>query len=222
MNYITKNDYKNLFEKLTEPLKGHFDEHGLHIGHTGAIYENNTIPVEGFLRILWGFVPYIAGGNSDNELLNTYLDGFRVGTDKNLPTYWGDCGDIDQLYVEMAPIAYALLFAKDNFWEKLSEETKDNLAKWLYQINEHFIPTNNWQMFTVLVNIALKKVDRKYSQKKIDDSLKTVEGTYLGNGWYTDGYTQRRDYYISFAIHFYCLIYAVSMEDEDPELSQKF
>lgn len=222
MNYITKNDYKNLFEKLTGPLKGHFDEHGLHIGHTGAIYENNTIPVEGFLRILWGFVPYIAGGNSDNELLNTYLDGFRVGTDKNLPTYWGDCGDIDQLYVEMAPIAYALLFAKDNFWEKLSEETKDNLAKWLYQINEHFIPTNNWQMFTVLVNIALKKVDRKYSQKKIDDSLKTVEGTYLGNGWYTDGYTQRRDYYISFAIHFYCLIYAVSMEDEDPELSQKF
>ena len=84
-----------MFEKLITPLKGHFDERGLNIGHTGAVYEKDTVPVEGFARLLWGFVPYIAGGNTNDEFLKIFLDGFKTGTDKNLSSYWGTCTDFD-------------------------------------------------------------------------------------------------------------------------------
>ena len=44
-----------------------------------------------------------------------------------------------------------------------------------------------------------------------------IEDFYLGDGWYSDGKTAQRDYYISFAMHFYSLIYAGVMKKEDPE-----
>lgn len=43
------------------------------------------------------------------------------------------------------------------------------------------------------------------------------ESFYLGNGWYSDGKRPQKDYYVSFGIHFYCLLYARFMEKEDPE-----
>lgn len=54
MNYKTKKDYTLLFEKLLQPLKNRLNNGALNIGYTSAIYRNDTIPVEGFLRILWG------------------------------------------------------------------------------------------------------------------------------------------------------------------------
>ncbi|MDY3031034.1 MAG: DUF2264 domain-containing protein [Clostridia bacterium] len=99
---------------------------------------------------------------------------------------------------------------------------KNRLANWLYQINAHDIPVNNWQFFRVLVNLALKKAGMKYSEEKLNDALGNIEEMYIGNGWYTDGHTHRCDYYISFAIHFYSLIYALVMRDEDKERSKEF
>ena len=223
MNYKTKKDYTLLFEKLLQPLKNRLNNGALNIGYTGAIYRNDTIPVEGFLRILWGLVPYIAGGTHSEELIKIYNNGFKVGSDKNSPSYWGKCGNINQLFVEMTPVAFAILFARDKFWEPLDDTTKDNLAEWLYEINNYYVPENNWQMFRVLVNLALKRVNKKHSEEKIQEALGHTEKAYRGNGWYTDGYdTQRRDYYISFAIHFYCLIYSICIADENPKLSEKY
>ena len=108
-------------------------------------------------------------------------------------------------------IAYAILFAEDKFWAPLSDRAKDNLAEWMYSINEYDIPLNNWQMFRVLVNSALKRVGKRYSQERMDEAFMHIEKMYLGDGWYTDGYTSRCDYYISFAIHFYSLLYAAAM-----------
>lgn len=223
MSYITKKDYAELFRKMTLPLEDNYDEYGLHIGATAACYESSTIPVEGFLRVLWGLVPFFAGKNEGLEqFIKIYNDGFRTGTDKNSPSYWGGFRDCDQLFVEMAAVAYSIFFARDKFWDPLDEKTKDNLAVWLYEINNYDIPENNWQMFRVLVNAALKKLERKYSAKKMEEALDNTESYYIGNGWYTDGTTQQRDYYISFAIHFYCLIYAAVMGDEDYERAERF
>ena len=156
------------------------------------------------------------------NFIEIYNNGFRTGTDPSLKSYWGGFRESDQLFVEMASIAYALFFARNKFWDPLDEKTKDNLSCWLYEINNYDLPENNWQMFRVLVNAALMKLGRKYSAKKMEEALKNTESYYIGNGWYTDGKTQQRDYYIPFAIHFYCLIYSVVMKDEDPIRSNLF
>jgi hypothetical protein len=223
MPYVTKKDYVDLFKKMTMPLKNNYDEYGLEIGVTASCYESSTIPVEGFLRVLWGLTPFFAGKNEGLEdFIKIYNDGFKNGTDRTLPTYWGGFRECDQLFVEMAAIAFAMFFAKDKFWDPLDEKTKDNLSKWLYQINNYDIPENNWQMFRALVNAALKKLGREYSAEKLEEALNNTESYYVGNGWYTDGTTLQRDYYIPFAIHFYCLIYAAVMGDEDKERSERF
>ncbi|MEA4830885.1 MAG: DUF2264 domain-containing protein, partial [Enterococcus thailandicus] len=43
------------------------------------------------------------------------------------------------------------------------------------------------------------------------------EEFYQKNGWYCDGEETQFDYYISFAIHYYSLVYARFMAEEDPE-----
>ena len=218
MSYVTKKDYAQLFVDLAKPLERHLGLYGFEIGSSAAVYSGKTANIEGFLRVLWGLVPFAAGHNDGWESwVKLYNKRFQLGTDSKLDFYWGECEEGDQLFVEMTPIAYGILFAKDKFWDPISEEAKDNLASWLYSINEHWIPTNNWQMFRVLINEALKRVGKKYSEERMQEAFNHVENNYAGNGWYKDGYTHRRDYYISFAIHFYSLLYASVTEDEDPQ-----
>lgn len=54
-----------------------------------------------------------------------------------------------------------------------------------------------------------------YSQEKIDESLKSIDSLYIGEGWYIDGASQAMDYYIPFAFHYYALLYTVI----DPDAS---
>lgn len=115
-----------------------------------------------------------------------------------------------------------LLLAPEVIWNPLSDEEKENLTTWLLQINDHDYSKNNWQFFRVLINIGLRKVEARYSEEAIDNSIAIIESCYLGDGWYTDGKTKQRDYYIAFAIHFYFLIYAKEMKEVDPERSQLF
>lgn len=78
------------------------------------------------------------------------------GTTPTSDSYWGITGEYDQRFVEMAALSCTLIHCKVDFWDSLSTVQKENLANWLYQINEHTIPNNNWLFFRVLVNIALK------------------------------------------------------------------
>lgn len=47
-----------------------------------------------------------------------------------------------------------------------------------------------------------------------------IEQMYVGNGWYSDGLTRQRDYYVAFAIHYYSLIYARLAKCEDMQRSK--
>ena len=67
----------------------------------------------------------------------------------------------------------------------------------------------------ILANIALKELGLQYSEKSIEQSWNKIEKMYLGNGWYADGNTNQRDYYISFAMHFYSLIYYKFTNNKD-------
>ena len=56
-----------------------------------------------------------------------------------------------------------------------------------------------------------------YSAEVLADSLDFIEKCYVGDGWYRDGISGLPDYYVPWAMHFYGLVYAVFMKEEDPE-----
>ena len=219
----TRADVQEAVRQLTEPLKPYYSKGGalLRLGNTGAVYEERTAQMEAFARPLWGLVPLAAGGG-DSDLWDTYVEGIRHGTDPEHEEYWGDTGHVDQRFVEMAAIGLALCLCPDRIWGPLTEKERDNLTHWLLQINGFDLPPNNWRFFIVLANLGLKRAGGEYSQESVDAALELLDTFYLGDGWYSDGATDQRDYYVPFAMHFYGLIYAGMMEKEDPERCQVY
>ena len=228
--YETKSDWQNLLGDILLPLKPHYSAGSsrLLIGSSGASYEQDTIGIEAFARPLWGLAPLWAGGGSLDKFDEIYRRGIISGTDPKSDEYWGVIHDFDQRMVEMAAFGYALLLAPDKVWEPLSNGERTNFNNWLLQINDYKSHDNNWKFFAVIVNIGLASVGGEYSRETIDFCLKEIESYYIGDGWYSDGkngdgeYYGARDYYISFAIHFYSLIYAKVMAGSDKERSDLF
>lgn len=223
MKLNSKEDFQNLLKDILSPLSGKFSPGCAYLeyGSNYAVYENIASKVEAFARPLWGLVP-LWGGSDDDFFSGIYLKGIISGTNSKSDEYWGELRDRDQRFVEMAPLAYGLLFAPEKIWAPLSDAEKNNLTKWLYSINEHTFVQNNWLFFRVLINIALKKCGCSYRADILESDLALIDSFYLGNGWYSDGKTGQKDYYIAFAIHFYSLIYAKAMENEDSARCEKF
>lgn len=218
MRLETKKDFQELMLSMLEPLIPYYTEGkaGLKLGVTSTNYDEQAIEIEAFSRPLWGLVPFWAGGGVHKAFEDIYHRGFVHGTDPEHPEYWGGFHAFDQKFVEMAAMAYGLVLAPEKIWDPLSEGEKDNLAQWLYGINEYELPVCNWVLFAVMVNVALKKAGKPYDGDKLERYLDGVESFYLGEGWYQDGDSGQKDYYISFAIHFYSLFYASVMSEEDP------
>lgn len=217
-------DYEQLLMEVLNPLKPFYSNEKayIYLGDTSAHYEDKTAGFEAFSRILWGLVPMLFGNSKESEFEEIYRKGLAAGTNKESKEYWGECRDYDQRLVEMAAISYGLLLIPDKLWKPLSENEKSNLADWLNQINDKECYKCNWQFFNVLVNIALKKLDCEYSQMQLNENLNKIESYYRNDGWYTDGDTEQKDYYISFAMQFYGIVYANYMKEEDPDRCERF
>lgn len=224
MRLETKQDFRDWMGKLLNPLKPLYSEGNarLHLGDSGVTYPQVSIEMEAFSRPLWALVPFWMGGGKDAEFEKIYREGLAHGTDPTHPEYWGGFGDYDQRFVEMAAIASGIIFTPQIVWEPLTPEEKQHLANWLYGINEYVIPDCNWQFFMILVNVALKKRGCRYCAEKLESGLQKIESYYLSGGWYRDGGSAQKDYYISFALHYYGLLYSVAMEQEDPDRCRRF
>ena len=222
--FVNKQDFQKLLTDILNPLKPYYSKGkaNLLIGSTSAAYEDETVPMEAFARPLWGLIPFFFGGGESKEFEEIYREGLRSGTNPKSKEFWGGFRDYDQRFVEMAAIATGLLMIPDKLWEPLSDAEKDNLVNWLAGINEYTLPEGNWLFFNVLVNTALRTLGRCYHKDRLEYGLSRMEDFYLGDGWYEDGPGHHKDYYTSFAIHYYSLIYAVAMEKEEPERCNKF
>ncbi|MEW9699446.1 DUF2264 domain-containing protein [Paenibacillus sp. SI8] len=215
-----KEDLRRAFDELTVPLKPHYSKGSarLYMGQTGTSYTDEVAGFEGFSRILWGLSPLLAGGG-ESDLWDIYVEGIRHGTDPAHEEYWGQVSDYDQRLVEMAAFGLTLALVPGKLKEKLSEQELQRLVAWLSQINDHKLYDCNWLFFRVMVQLGFKGAGLPYSRELMEEILIEVERFYLGDGWYTDGVGGHSDYYVPFAIHYYSLVYAVLMEDEDPERS---
>ncbi|MCD8336757.1 MAG: DUF2264 domain-containing protein [Lachnospiraceae bacterium] len=223
----------------------------LEIGVTSAHYESDTVPMEAFARPLWGLAPFWAGGGRDErssgksermrsdseksragaerddltqyrDFEEIYNNGLSAGADPAHPEYWHTCRDFDQKFCEMAAIAYAMLLAPEQVWDSLSDEAKKNLTEWLWEINRHECCACNWQWFAIVTNLALKVRGMPYSRERMETGLAMLEDYYDAGGWYRDGNGGEKDYYNPFVMVSYGLLYAMFMEEEEPERCAAF
>lgn len=167
-------------------------------------------------------MPFWAGGGHDAAWEEIYRRGLVSGTTPGGPGYWGSCRDLDQKFVEMAAIAYGLLLTPDVLWDPLTDTERENLAKWLDNINHYECSHSNWQFFCILVNCALKKRGMPYNKERLELGLTRIDSYYDTHGWYFDGKGGMKDYYNGFAIVFYSLLYAMTMQQDDPARCEKF
>lgn len=219
----TRSDMVNALEQLVRPLRPFYSKGGarLALGGTGVSYPAAVAEMEGFSRVLWGLVPLLAGGGT-HELWDVVLNGIRCGTNPEHEEYWGEVGDYDQRLVEMAVFGYALALIPERIWEPLRPEERDRLHRWLNQINRHPCYDCNWLFFNVLVNVGFRKAGLPYDAEQLERNLNRLDAFYLEDGWYSDGIGGHSDYYVPFAFHYYGLLYARMMEEEDPERSRTY
>ena len=220
----SKEDYINCLKKIIEPVKDYYTPGcaGIKCGHTGVRYSEEISLFEGFARIFWGMAPLWGGGHDFEKIYEKCFLGIINGTDPNHSEYWGEITDGSQKMVEAAALGLALILAPHKIWEPLSEKQKENFYNWLIQMNKATAGDNNWKFFAVIVNLGLKNVGMEYSTETIKHGVERFEAFYHSNGWYTDGMNKRADYYVPFAIHFYSLIYAKVMENDDPKTCQRY
>ena len=220
----TKQDFIDCLKGIINPTKNYYTpkKAGIKLGNFDASYSDETAKMEAFSRILWGLSPLWACGESAEEFDEIYVQGIINGTDPESDEYWGDIPAVsdDQKIVEMAALGLALILAPHKVWEPLNEKQRANFHKWLSQVNCEILCGNNWQLFPMLVNLGFKNVGAPYDAERLKLCVEKCHSFYREDGWYRDGHTDQSDYYIPFAIHFYSLIYAKVMENEDPENSR--
>ena len=223
-DFATKEAAQASLMRLLGPLKPFYSEGGarVELGVTSTHYENDSIPMEAFARPLWGLAPFWAGGGSDPEFEELYRRGFENGPNPEHPEYWHKCRHYDQKFCEMAAVSYGILLAPDKVWEPLSDQGKDNLTEWLWEINRFECVASNWQWFCILTNLALKTAGRPYSQERLDFGLGLLEDYYDDGGWYHDGAGGEKDYYNPFVMVTYGLLYSMFMDKEEPERCARF
>ena len=194
----------------------------LHLGDTGAVYPDSIAEMEAFARPLWAIVPMLAGNCAAVEpLWEAWKQGIIHGVDPTHPEYWGEVGDYDQRLVEMAVFGTGMCLAPEQFYFALPEQARENLYRWLNQINLYDMPKNNWIFFRVLVNTGFKLCGLPYPAELLRVDLEHIETHYENDGWYFD-YENQRDYYTLWAFHYYGLIYAHAMAKIDPERAQTY
>lgn len=222
--FLTRRDYQAALEGIIQPIRAAIldsDKAGLNLGSSGAVYDRKRSEVEALIRPLWGIAPYWSSCQ-DNELRDTYVEKVIQGTNPACNNYWGEMDNYDQYIVESAALALTLLLHKDYFWEQIPKKNQQYLIDWLSQALTKRIPKNNWTFFKVLIRVALYRCGVSLDKEELKKELELIDSMYIGDGWYVDGKTTQRDYYVPFAFHYYGLIYSTVMREEDPEWSKRF
>lgn len=217
---MTSSNRKNLTTRedlsiwLDEMLPKDFS----YLEQSGAGYLKEIRCFESVMRPMWGLFPKYAGRDDFNGFAQEpiFQDFQELVKAKHLPCF---STENRQIAVEVGVLGYVIGTFGEKFLGLFSPKEQDYLLQWLNGINTIDFPPGNWYFFLVLVNTALKKSGADYSEIRLQAALDGIESFYLGEGWYSDGDNQQRDYYVSFAFHFYGLLYC---RFGDSDIAERF
>jgi hypothetical protein len=129
--------------------------------------------------------------------------GVLAGTDPGHADYWGDITDNDQRIAEAADVALALWLSRASVWDRLDANQRQQIARWLLQVNGKAIADNNWHLFVAQINVALESLGAKFDAQVIERHLARTLDFYRGDGWFTDGPEGPIDYYNAWGFYYH-------------------
>lgn len=211
------NDYKSLFEYFLVGFTSYKSPYGARAYYPGdpMIQGPKMASLEGFARTAPLFASWIHGQHGTVytlkngvavDLVQLLKTGIVNGTDPQNREYWGKIYSQQQSIVEAADIALVLWLTKPQLWDNLSANQKQNISRWLYQVNGKEIPDSNWHLFVIQVNAILFSLGEPYDAKVISQSYQRIKSFYVGDGWFKDGESEDRstfDYYNGWAFHYH-------------------
>ena len=131
------------------------------------------------------------------------------GTDASNPaTYWGDIGHMDQRIVESADIAVALWMSRERVFNKMTPVEQLQIITWLAQVDGKGTYTDNWILFTAIVQAVRYHLGFSCPEEELDYRLLQIEEFYRGDGWYVDGPTTEFELYNAWMFGWHYFLWA--------------
>ncbi|CAL1516707.1 DUF2264 domain-containing protein [Chitinophaga sp. MM2321] len=164
--------------------------------------------LEAFGRTLAGLAPWLelgedntAEGSKRMDMLVKTRKAIAMAVDPASPDYMNFTGKYDaQPLVDGAFLAHGLLRAPTKLWQPLSAKTKEQVVTALKSLRSIKAFTNNWVLFSAIIEAALLKFDAGWDRKPVDFAVQKIMEWYKGDGMYGDGVHFHFDYYNSFVI----------------------
>jgi len=217
----TKEDYMQFAQELLNPLYIYYEKGKSSIKLPNAVratYGSHEANIESFSRPLWALA-FIA--NENETLRRKLVDMIKKGTNPAGPEYWGKVDGNSQIVVEVPAIAWFLFIHRTYIKERLSIEECQRIASWLHGANCGITRENNWQFFGLIVDAILLSMGWGGDREELLARWSIVDSHYLGDGWYSDGKTNRKDYYVAFGYHFYSLLWLYIDDKISEEIKNK-
>lgn len=118
------------------------------------------------------------------------------GVDPGDECYWGEMEDYSQPICEASSLAWCLHNARGALWEPLGGRRKEQVARWLAQVDGRKVNDTNWQLFPSLVQAFLHREGFAVNEAEMRGRIRRVfEDLHAGRGWYRDGVEEAFDTY---------------------------
>ena len=216
----TRPSWEKVFLELWEPLLPLFSEGRAFVRVSGPQY---GVPGkrggrhEAFARSFIGASFFLANREDSSVTLSNgervdmaaiYREGIVNGTDPQSKEYWGKRKTIGRL-VEDCSIAVGLMLTEKHIWDRLSAAERERVLAWFREESKGSFLPNNWQWFKVFCLLLLERLGGDDRRKDIEETLKTIDAMYVGDGWYRDGLASDDpvDYYSAWAMQYYALLF---------------
>ena len=171
--------------------------------------DKNVLYMECFGRLMDGISPWLSLPEDDTKegkirkkLLELALKSYKNAVDpKSEDMLLWNATDTLQPLVDAAYLAESFLRAPSTTWDKLDELTQKRYIKCfgiIRKIKPHY---NNWLLFSGIIECFFIMLGKESDIDKLHYITKTINGWYIGDGWYSDGPIFHMNYYNSFVIH---------------------
>ena len=164
--------------------------------------------LEAFGRTLAGLAPWLelgpdqtVEGSKRIDMLEMTRKAIAMAVDPASPDYMNFTGKFDaQPLVDGAFLAHGLMRAPRQLWGQLTPTTQQQVIDGLISLRSIKAFTNNWVLFSAIIEAMLLKFGAAWDRKPIDLAVQKIMEWYKGDSMYGDGAHFHYDYYNSFVI----------------------
>jgi hypothetical protein len=216
--------YANIAERAGSPARVLYpdDRRGL---------PDSVDAIESFARIAsaWGAwlrnpanPAFIKFQDHEMNLESLIWQALLDGTNSSNPyTYWGNIEHLDQRIVESADIAVTVWLSRERVFNKMTRAEQEQIIAWLAQVDGKGTYTDNWILFTAMVQAVRHHLGFPSPEDDLDNRLMQIGEFYRGDGWYVDGPSDEFELYNAWMFGWHYLLWAYIDGDRRPDHRQQ-